>query len=162
MFSPNSRSRLFLVYFFWLLLVPLHTTFSEGLAAQSPPSAELFTQDSNILSDEQVAAVTTELAKTLSESERQLLIKLLKNFKARTQTFEQSTASSQSHLNEVQLNLTQARETVKSQGNLLQMQADSLTSLSTSLKDQERDRLIVCTEIGIACLATGLVLGLFF
>lgn len=108
--------------------------------------------ESDLLSDQQVNDLVVELAK-LPEEQKQRLIKLLKNFKARSSLQEQAINLFKSRLSEVQLDLSKSQTLVQSQETSIKEQENNLILLSTSLRDERRDHLIVCIEVGVASAA---------
>ena len=97
---------------------------SQALTPSSGSSGSSL-EESDLLSDQQIKELVTDLNK-LPEPQKQELIKLLKHFRARTNL-------SESHLKEAL--------------SKLEKQESNLTALSTSLKEERQDHLIVYIEL---------------
>jgi len=142
----------------WLLALLLSLSFSllpGSLSAQSLPSV---VQSEDLLSDSEVSSLASDLAATLPEEQKQEVIKLLKNFRARQAISSQEIDLSKKALSEVQSSLNQSLNTSTVQANLLLGMESNLTTLSTSLKEERSGRLIDSIKIGVEATVVTFVL----
>jgi len=175
MLSPSSRSRLFLVSFFSLLLA-LSPSICWAASEESPPSSvELPGQDSDILSDEEFLKLIKTIKAQTNSTQQSLLVMLLKHYGGLYNQAKQKLLSSENLLKEAQLKLNDPSIVLKEQVEQLRQlswkvqtleevlrKAQDKSNLLSTYLEAEPERTATAVSIGVAITAVVCIFGTKF